>query len=545
MKLHARPLLPFVLAYIAGVLCASAASSHETATMICGLLLGLCAYLIPWRSRQFPVLALLLCVFAIGLARSIIALRTDGRDASRLAEGKLVHVTGVIVSDVEPIESGGCRFVLAPSRVRTYTGGYDVTGGIMVTARPSPYSDAPVDRPPGCGDRVSIHGRLRIPDTPRNPGAMDYRAYLARRGIRSTLSTRTEEVSVVATESRGPVWFGASINHRIAAVAGRLFAGVHVSLLLGILLGSYASLPLGLQSAFMSTGTMHVLAASGYNCGIVVGIVNRVLRWLTVPGAYAGAFCIGALWLFVLVAGSGPSVVRAGVMLSAYLAAFLLKRTADMLNTMLLAGLALLALNPLNLFDIGFQLSFAAVLVVVLAMPIVERCRALRLPSPGRQSGSATRLLFWFANTIATACLASFVICLGTWPILAYYFNYLSTVAVIANALTALLVVALTVAGIIALTVGAICPPLGHLLAQPAILISKAMIGVVSGLADCTWASVSVCSPPGWAIGLYYLIFMMGLEYAHRKLPQSPGPTGTGDPAGHHGDDLVVGAQAR
>jgi competence protein ComEC len=306
----------------------------------------------------------------------------------------------------------------------------------------------------------------------------------------------------------------------LTSKALELFPPVHAMLLLGILLGNYAALPPDVQGAFMRSGTMHLLAASGYNCGVLVCIFGFLMRRFTTPRIALHWLLVAILWGFTLIAGPGPSIVRAAVMVTVFLAAYALWRAPDMMNIVLFAGLVILGANPLSLYDVGFQLSFAAVLAIVLILSIGDR-----LPEAWKRKfdfGRMPRLALWIGRNVAGAVLLSIAAALGTWPITAYYFNYLSVVSIAANALTALLVVILTAAGIGCLALGFAWPALGHAAAPAVTAVSGAMLGIVTRLGGYPWSSISVPSPSPVFIIIYYALLLGALEYAYRKLPRVP-----------------------
>lgn len=235
-------------------------------------------------------------------------------------------------------------------------------------------------------------------------------------------------------------------------------------------------------------------------------------------------------------------------MMSVFLAAYLLRRVPDLPSSVFFAGLVILAANPLNLYDIGFQLSFAAVLALILMVPLVEGPIG-ELFNPARPVGarplfSCIRLAFWAAKYIALTFAVSIAVTLGTAPITAYYFNYVSSVSIIATALTAVLVVALTAAGIGALALGFAWPALGHAVSFPATFISGSMLGVISELGSYPWSSISVRSPSTLFLVLYYTALVGALEYAYRKAAEAKDVAGDRRPRMPGRRNLVEGTSA-
>ncbi|HUV05560.1 MAG TPA: ComEC/Rec2 family competence protein [Armatimonadota bacterium] len=520
MNLHHRPLFPFAITYIAGLVCAGELRSHPFAGIgiAAGVFLGACV--LSARISHRSVVGLLAAVFVLGFIRTAAYWRIPPSDISQYAEGKLVYLTGDVASDPEPL-GDSIRFTVQSRTVRTYAGEYAVPGRVMVTLY-TPRDESKAADAPFYGETVRIHGRLRTPQPLTNPGrAADYGEYLAHKRVYCTLSGGMDQTSVVQPAPRSVRWAASRFKAHLTKEALELFRPVHARLLLGILLGNYASLPLDVQAAFMKSGTMHLLAASGYNCGVIVGIFAYLMRRLTTPRAAMHWLLIALLWGFTLIAGPGPSIVRAAVMVTTFLAAFLLWRAPDMVNIVLFAGLLILGVNPLSLYDVGFQLSFAAVLGIVLILPLIEP-KASEWLAPTwnhaqKPPGRIARWTLWASRSIVVAVLLSIVAAVATWPITAYYFNYVSSVCIIANALTALLVLFLSAAGIAALFLGSIWGVLGHAAAVPGTILAVTMLGVVTELGSHPWSSFSVRSPSPVFIAVYYLVLLGVLEYAHRQ----------------------------
>lgn len=543
--LTARPLFLITVAYIAGIVCAAQDGLSAYAGLILTAGMILAALFLPRKKIPRPLVGMFAAVFIAGFVRTTVHRQIPPGDISRYAEGKLVYLTGRVASDVEPVENDA-RFVLRVSRVKTYTGEYASSGDVMVSLYRSGFGNRVV---PSFGETVRIHGRLMIPHEPSNPGAFDYGHYLARKRIFCALSAYTNEVAILKPSSASITTPAMRFKHALLSMASRLFPPVHGALLLGILLGNYAALPLGVQSAFMRSGTMHLLAASGYNCGVVVLIFGRILRWLTIRRAAVNCLLIALIWGYTLVVGASPSIVRAAVMVTTILAAYLIWRVPDFLNLVLFAVLMILAANPMDLYDVGFQLSFAAVLGLVLVMPLVNRWIQdwLMTPwHPGRKPlGWFSRWTLILARDVLLTLGVSIICALWTAPISAYYFNYLSSVSIIANALVALLVVMLTAAGIAALAVGWIWLPLGKVVALAGTGIAEVMLGIVNGLGTHPWSSISVPSPKPVFLIAYYLVLFGVSDYAYRKSPPPQRIAGYLLPHYRRLVDLVTGREER
>jgi competence protein ComEC len=263
--------------------------------------------------------------------------------------------------------------------------------------------------------------RLRPATGFHNPGTFDYGEHLARQGIRIVATGRAESIEIL--DDPAPPW---PVRVRRAAIAsmGTALPPVSAALLAGLLLGDRTDLPRDVDEAFRLAGVYHVLAVSGFNVAILAASVWAVCRFLRVPRRAGAATAIVIVIGFALVVGPSPSVLRAVVMAVLVLTALLLERDASVTNSLALAALAILAVRPGDVFDPGFQLSFAATLGIVVA------------PLP--------RGMIVGALAVSTAAQ------LAVLPVALTHFNQLSTIGVVANLGVVPLAAAATVVGLAA-----------------------------------------------------------------------------------------------
>jgi competence protein ComEC len=228
--------------------------------------------------------------------------------------------------------------------------------------------ELPVGRSPPQGAILELDARLKRP-RPASHG-FDERTWLRRHGVHVVVAG--SEWHVVGR--RGGV---GGYADRVRAWLARSLApgltGERRAVLEGIVLGEDEGLSPGLRDAFRASGLYHLLAVSGSNVMFVaVGVLGLAWivglpRWLGELGALAG------IASYVLAVGAQPSVVRAGIAGALGSIAWLAARQRDRWHFLLLGALILLAWNPYTLFDAGFQLSFAAVIAIFVAVPRASR----------------------------------------------------------------------------------------------------------------------------------------------------------------------------
>ncbi len=240
------------------------------------------------------------------------------------------------------------------------------------------------------GDRLRVSGLL---ETPPEMEGFSYEAYLARQGIYSYIGR--PRIELLAEDQGSPIKAAfCAVKDRARAAIARLVPEPEASLLQGIILGIRASIPRDLYDLFNATGTSHILVISGANLTIIAALLSRTCgRLLGKRRAYW--FTLGGVGLYVLLVGAEPAVARAALMAGLYLTALYLGRHATAYVSLCASGLLLTAINPFSLWDVGFQLSFAATLGLILFSPALDRLfeRGLARVLPQERAKKAVRYL--------------------------------------------------------------------------------------------------------------------------------------------------------
>ncbi|MFD3003076.1 ComEC/Rec2 family competence protein [Pontibacter toksunensis] len=224
------------------------------------------------------------------------------------------------------------------------------------------------------GDVLLIKGAPQKVAPPGNPNQFDYRQYLANKGIYHRHYLQAFQAQKIGSAPPSPL-LAASIHLRRNLdflLRQRIEARREYAISSALILGVKDELDNSIRSAYASTGTMHVLAVSGLH----VGLIYLVLVWLFsffAPSVrqrvLQAVLILGFLWTYAFLTGLSPSVLRAVVMFSFVTVGTAIKRQTNIYNTIAIAAAALLLLNPYNLKEVGFQLSFLAVLGIVYLQP--------------------------------------------------------------------------------------------------------------------------------------------------------------------------------
>jgi len=279
------------------------------------------------------------------------------------------------------------------------------------------------------GDKIVVHGRLRKPRDQRNPGEFDYRAYLAAQGIFGIISNSSHIKKVSSDQGS---WFLRRIvfpaKTYLDNYVSENLPAQEANLLHGLLIGERGEIPVQLREAFSKLGVIHILAVSGLHVGFIVLIFMATLGLLRVPYSARVLLTLLGLVFYAYLTNLKPPVVRASTMGGFFLLGSLLERKTDSFNILSLAALLLLICNPLDLFQSGFQLSFAAVASIVYLYPKLKGFKLFRKVTSKFQGNT-------FAGYFFDLLFVSMAAFLGTLPFTIMYFNRIASFSLLANLL--------------------------------------------------------------------------------------------------------------
>lgn len=316
----------------------------------------------------------------------------------------------------------------------------------------------------GVGDGLMVEGELSVPTV--GSDGFDYGRYLRTKRISAVLEgTYAEPVG----EGRG--WIG-SVHRRTDVALGYGLRPTEAAIVRGMVLGDRSLIPDELDEAFSRSGITHVLAISGQHVAVLAAGIFFAARLLRVPRSPRAVGTISLVWLYIVVAGAPPSAIRAGVVASLVLAAGLLGRRISPLHFMSVMLAAVLAYNPDLVYNVGFQLSVAAVFgILVLRKPLKSLIEATVL-RPLRPTRGASKLV---ANLLAVSLSAQ----IATAPIIASSFEQVSIVGVVTNLVAVPISGPILALGLSSAIVGNVAP----LLAYPLNAANGALVYVLEVLA--------------------------------------------------------------
>ena len=493
------PLMLFTLAWVGG-LCLTQVFVFPPVWLVLAMPALLVA-LVGWGDRRGARLGAvaLIGVLAGGL-RMILAQPTIGPDHVAFYRDRAAPVTvqAVVVAEPERRARDTRLRVEAEQMIRPDAAPLDVHGRLLV--------HAPVYAGIHYGDRLLVRGQMTTPPVFED---FSYRDYLARQGIHAWV--RDAEVSVLTAHQANPVMdLLLRLKAHAHAVLSSLLPDPEGALLAGILLGVETGIPDDVGQAFAATGTSHIIAISGFNLTIVAGVFTAAAHRARARGGET-LLALTGIWLYVALVGASAAVARAGVMASLVVIAQREQRPVHGPTSLAAAVLFLSLFDPFVLWDVGFQLSFAATLGMMLYVPpLTEGARRLlaHWTTPERAEKVVAALGDVLIVTIAVQ--------VTTLGIMAYHFQTLSLITLPANLVVLPLQLFVMAFGGMALLTGLVLRPLGTLFAWPAWAFLTLTIRPLQWMARFDWAELSLGAVSAGAVVGYYGLVGAVTWYAGR-----------------------------
>ncbi len=504
-----RPALKSLVAYAIGIAIGGYVPDIPVILLGAAISLTIIAIILHFKSKPvffsiFIYLALIIC----GAAQYKFA--TSGfppTHIKKIAEaGNTVTITGDIVEEPD-IRQDRTYLVVEVDSITWRKRDLKSSGKILVKIKHSSSAFA-------YNDRINFKGYLFAPGGPRNPGGFDFARYLSVKDIYGmVVISQGDDIRIA---DRGKIsWrdFGKFrqleefiINRAVAPVRQTLLEGYNkylppyqASLLAGFVLGEKRGIAKEVNRLFTDTGTLHLMAVSGSNVAVVVAFflailwpVNRRLKIVII---------IIAVIFFSFLTRNEPSVVRAAVMASVVLLGFYRRRNADTIGLLGFAGLILLIINPLWLFNVGFQLSFAACAGIVYLVPkFTDRVK--------RHRSMLSRALLWILFIFLTTIAAQ----MAVLPLTAEYFNRVPIIGILANLPMIILANILTIAGLCLLPFILLGDAIASLYAWPLSHIMSIILPLLKFFMNLPFAVINVGSPGFIKICLYFGILYVSGE---------------------------------
>ncbi len=312
------------------------------------------------------------------------------------------------------------------------------------------------------GDKIVITGSPSLFPKAKNPHEFDFSKYMADQHIHLQHFVSPDQIKLLE-KNQGNKLMSAVYrlrSHFEKVIKAQVRGENEQAIVLALLLGIKDQLNSDTKAAYAAAGAMHVLAVSGLHVSIIYFILSWILKGM--PAGDLKRFLvptvsISALWIYALLTGFSPSILRAVSMFSIIIFAQILNRRAQIFNSLALAAFVLLLVEPFYLFNIGFQLSFLAVAGIVYVYPKIY---------------SIWNIKNWVGNYLWKLTCVSIAAQIATFPLSLYYFNQFPSYFLLANIVVIPTAFAVMILGISTLVLSPIVGWIGWLLEKLTLFMS-------------------------------------------------------------------------
>jgi len=278
------------------------------------------------------------------------------------------------------------------------------------------------------GDKIIFKSRINEVRTSGNPFEFDYKQFLFRKGIIGQSYIRKTNWKKAATNQSSIIF---SVAYKTRNYLAHIYKVSNIknqefAVLQALTLGDKSEIDENIRQSYVASGAMHILAVSGLHVGIIYVLFNFFFRFLdklkTHKTAYGkklkAAILIIILWAFAIISGLSPSVSRAATMFTFVIIGRAMKSKVNIYNSLAASAFVLLLINPYQITNVGFQLSYAAVFAIVFFQPKIVNIFIIK-----------NKILYYIWSLTAVSIAAQ----IGTVPITLYYFHIFPWYFMISN----------------------------------------------------------------------------------------------------------------
>jgi competence protein ComEC len=490
-----RPLVLFLSALVAGILAAYVSNSYlvVVSTIIAAISLFI---ILPHKFHKNTYIFLLALLFYTAGAFQSIFLNNLNIERFKGYEGEQAAVNGIICSEPD-VRENRIKYIVKVLDI-TCGGRTEKPGGkILLTTLPENDTGYIYEY----GRRIHIEGRIDIPKEKRNPGGFNYRLYLAQSGVSAMIFAKNNSIKPGEIENRGIfAKAGIAVRHGIIKTINASLPSQQAGLLNGMLIGYRGGLSKTVQQAFCDSGLMHIMAVSGANVAFIVIPLVFIFKKAGLKRKSANLIIMGILVFFLFITGFEPSVVRAVIMALVVLAGQIIYREADIFTSLSFSAIILLLYNPYTLFNIGFQLSYAATISLVLFSKNIKNIIKCRFMPD------------FAADAISVTMAAQ----AGVLPVSILYFNKVSVISIISNILALPAAGIITVLGLIMAVLGQVSISLSKLIGYVNCTLLSFILFITKVTSSLTFSTVRVSTPSFFLVAAYYATLWFFLWYKPR-----------------------------
>jgi len=372
------------------------------------------------------------------------------------------------------------------------------------------------------GDQVIIRADIKRPHSFHTPGVFDYARFLAQKDIWITGYIRSplfiQELSSTQSITYKYRYLPEILRTRIGNFLDQNLEPKFASIYRALLLGDRSNVAPSILELFKASGTFHILAISGLHIGVIAALLYFIFYWILSRSEYillnfqirkiVATLTIPVLLGYALLAGMNSPVTRAVIMSSIVLIALCTDRKKSPAPLVAIAALLILIFDPLQLFTVSFQLSFAAIIGIMFLLPLLQNHILGQHPSKNARTSFNI-----FCRYTLTALLVSVVATLTTAPITISTFNRISTIGPLANLiLEPLICLWCLPAGIVSLPFIWISPEIANILLHLGSYGITSALYIAGILTNFSFASIYLPSPPFHHISLYFICIYLCVQ---------------------------------
>ena len=534
------PLVFVAVGLIAGILIQNMSGVSVYIWLISLVLLALAAvffFVMPQFSsaaRYVTAYLALACFICLGAIRLTSYSQPEPNDIRNLVadEPKLAAIRGTVVTEpyvskypdwefarFKPTDPTS-GFYLKVTEIKSVAGWARATGTVRVQV-----GEPVLDLQPG--DNIQAYCWLDRFSPPTNPGQFDTAAYLARRNV--FVGVYIESRGGIELLQSPPTGSFIRFRARLRQAATSALVGdlpqeeTSRGLLQALLLGYRRDIDSDTYRAFRKTGLLHFISLSGMHLGILVGIIWWLCKTVGFMKPARAVVCAVAVVVFLLVVPPRSPTLRAAIICWVFFASIFFRRRSNPINTLSLAAIILLLIRPTQLFEAGWQLSFAAVLGLLLFCErlhffLYEKVNGLCW----RKGGPKTIVSYRMSPRPGPYLLRLFSAGLAAWlggaGILLYHFYTINPLAGIWTVLVFPLVAAILTLGFLKMILFFLLPTLSWILGIAATFLSDALVWVVKLISHLEISQILVGRVSLASVVLYYCIILFA-GYAYFRRP--------------------------
>jgi len=469
--------LYFCLFFIGGIFLNSIITISQL-LMLGFLILGILLISVFWQHKNFVIIGFCILFLAAGVWRHEVGeLKVINNELKNYNDlDQKITLIGQVIKEPD-IRERNIKLEIANLKLQIDSKWKDISGKMLVTTNRYPEYQY--------GDKLKITGKLK---TPPEFEDFNYKNFLAKDGIYSVISWPKIEL---IEKNQGNFVYAKILEfkNKLRESIYQNLSPPQSSILGAIILGDQRKMSEGLKEELNITGVRHITAISGMHITILSVILMQILIGLGLWRSQAFYLTLVLLILFIVMVGLPPSAVRAGIMGGLFLLAQYLGKMNTSSRAIVFAAALILIQNPLLLrLDVGFQLSFLAMLGIIYLSPIFREW--------------IKKIPVWPKDILAMTLAAQ----IFTLPILIYNFGYFSSIAPITNVLIVPLLPAIMILGFVFGLVGIVFQPLAWILSWPAWLLLTYLTEIVDWLSNLPWAAYSLEISWIWLVISYLIL---------------------------------------